>query len=339
MEQKQTGRFEGPTVRQPDGLSSDRFTTLPSRRPPVRVGNATFWAWTVSIALHLVVLTVFGVTRFSRPTEQGKQPPVPAARLSRIKKLMQAAPIIPKPKIRKPLPTTGRTRFAKRTDKILPANQILNTIKQKPQDSESFSKLPTSQKLFSLAGSTISPRGIEFFGSRTSQRKICYVVDCSGSMKGMFGRVRKELKESIANLRADQYFCIVFFGGDRLSEFGNGQLLRATQKIKSSAYDFINSIQPAGKTNAMAALQRAVQIRDGKGANPSMVYFLTDGFELTTEKPTSFARKISGLLKRFSPATKINTIGFWPQNNDREILELIAEQSNGEFVLITDDDS
>ena len=152
----------------------------------------------------------------------------------------------------------------------------------------------------------------------------------------MFGQVRKRLKKSIASLQPDQYFCIIFFGNNRLFEFSNGRLLRATQKAKNSAYDFIDLVQAAGQTNALAALKKAVQIRNGSGAGPSVIYFLTDGFELTTEGTQKFSQKVADLLKRFAPTTRINTIGFWPQSDDREMLELIARQSGGEFVLITD---
>jgi hypothetical protein len=155
-------------------------------------------------------------------------------------------------------------------------------------------------------------------------------------MLGVFGRVQKELKDSIVKLQPDQYFYIIFFGGDRLFEFRNGRLLRATPKAKSTAYNFVDSIRPTGQTNALAAFERAMQIRDGQGLGPAIVYFLTDGFELTTEDKKSFTQKIANLQRRFAPRTKINTIGFWPQSRDRELLRLIAKQSGGEFVFVAD---
>jgi Mg-chelatase subunit ChlD len=155
-------------------------------------------------------------------------------------------------------------------------------------------------------------------------------------MRGILGGVRKKLAESIKSLQPDQYFYIIFFGGDRLLEFGDGRPVRATERAKSTAYDFIDSVRPAGQTNAMAALERAVQIRDDSGFSPSVIYFLTDGFELTTEDAQEFSQKVASLLKRFAPATRINTIGFWPQSDDRRMLETIARQSGGEFVFVRD---
>ena len=182
---------------------------------------------------------------------------------------------------------------------------------------------------------TVSPK-VEFFGSVTEGRKICYVVDCSGSMRGAFGRVQKELIESIDSLEADRYFYVIFFASDKLFEYGDGKLIRATPQAKSAVREFIKSVQPLGSTNAMAALERAMQIRDGKGAAPAIIYFLTDGFELTNENAYSFADKVLNVRKSFAPATKINTIGFWVQRADGRILERIAKQSGGECVLVND---
>ena len=311
-----------------------------------RGGSVMFWAWAASIVVHLIVLGVFGAVKFSQSETQNEHRPVPAAKVSQVKKLMQAVPVIPKPKVKKPV----KDRFSKRTGRILPAKRIFDTIKpgsqapiadgrgsQAPARSwQGLADASASQSVFLMPGGAGLPRAIEFFGSRTEGRKVCYLVDCSGSMQGMFGRVRKELKQSISGLQPDQYFYIIFFGGGKLFEFGDGRLLRATKEAKAAAQDFIDLAGPAGKTNALAALERAVQIRDSSARSLSIIYFLTDGFELTTEGERSFPRKVANLLKRFAPEARINAIGFWPQSDDRRMLEAIAAQSGGEFVFITD---
>ena len=295
------------------------------------VWGATFWAWIASIAVHLVVLTAFGFVEFSQSETQGEQRPRPMAKVSRVEKLIRAAPIIPKPKIKKPT----ESRFANRTNRLSSTNQIFDVEKSGSQNWPIFTNPSASQDV-SLLSSANLPKGIGLFGSFTDQRKICYLVDCSGSMQGILGRVRKKLKDSIESLQPDQYFYIIFFGGDRLFEFGDGKLLRATEQTKSAAYNFIESVRPAGQTNELAALERAMQIRDASGFSPSIVYFLTDGFELTTEDVQKFSQRIANLLERFAPTTKINTIGFWPQSEDRKMLETIARQSGGEVVFIDD---
>ena len=301
-----------------------------------RGGSVMFWAWAASIVVHLIVLGAFGVVKFSQSETQNEHRPVPVAKVSQVEKLMQAVPVIPKPKVKKPV----KDRFSKRTGRILPAKRIFDTVKPGSQASarsrQGLAEASASQSVFLMPGGVDLPRAIEFFGSRTEGRKVCYLVDCSGSMQGMFGRVRKELKESISGLQPDQYFYIIFFGGGKLFEFGDGRLLRATQETKAAAQDFIDMAGPAGKTNALAALERAVQICDSSARSPSIIYFLTDGFELTTEGEQGFPRKVANLLKRFAPEARINAIGFWPQSDDRRMLEAIAAQSGGEFVFVTD---
>jgi hypothetical protein len=274
----------------------------------------------------------------SRSSEtQLRDVPIPTATVSRVKKLIEAAPVIPKPKIKRP----GEAEFAgvaNSAARKLTVERIFEAAKPGNKDLGDLSKPSVSESVYVLPGSQVLSPRIEFFGSFTDQRKVCYLVDCSGSMQGVFGRVQRNLKESISGLQADQYFYIIFFGADKLYESGDGRLLRAGEKAKSSAYDFIDSIQPAGLTNAPAALERAVQIRDGRGINPSVIYFLTDGFELTAKGTQIFSQKVADLLKRFAPTTRINTIGFWPQSSDRKMLEEIARHSGGEFVLISDDE-
>lgn len=222
--------------------------------------------------------------------------------------------------------------------KLQPVTGILDSAKSSSQDLGRITKPQSSQSSFQLVGSDGFSQGTEFFGARTCERKICYVVDCSGSMRGMLSGVRRKLQRSIASLQQDQYFYIIFFGNGRLFESGEGRMVRATQKAKSAACEFVDSVRPAGQTNALAALERAMQIHDADNLSPSVIYFLTDGFELTTKNRQRFGNQIANLLRRFAPKTKINTIGFWPQDGDRNMLEIIAKQSGGEFVFVTDSD-
>jgi len=295
-------------------------------------GSITFWAWAVSIGLHLIVLAVFGVVRFSQSKIQDSQSAVPMAKVSRIKEVMKTAPVIPKPKVKRPV----KSHLTTWRKNVFASNQIISRPNQSRACPPNLAKRASSQNVSLLSGVNLS-RGIEFFGSWTGRRKVCYVVDCSGSMRGVFARVKERLADSIKNLQPDQYFYIIFFGDNRLLEFGDGRLVRATKQAKSDAYDFIKKVRPAGRTNATAALERGLHIRDEGGSVPSLIYFLTDGFELTAGDAQRFSQKIANLLRRFAPDTKVNTIGFWPAEDDRKMLKIIAEQSNGEFVTVTDE--
>ncbi len=294
--------------------------------------SVTFWAWMISIGLHMLVLTAFAVAKFSQSPIQDYQRTAPVAQVSYVKELLQANPVIAKPKIKR----TEKKQLVSRTSKMISKDKVLERLKPSVQETDDLAGASNFEDGIRLGVDNVLSRDTEFFGSRTDQRKICYVVDCSGSMRGMFGLVQKRLKDSVASLQPDQYFHIIFFGNDRLYEFGGGQLIRATQNTKSDAYDFIDSVKPCGRTNALTALERAIQFGGKQRQGPSIIYFLTDGFELTGEDAVRFSYKIANLLKRFSLATKINTVGFWPTKDDRKVLETIARQSGGEFVIVTD---
>jgi hypothetical protein len=152
-------------------------------------------------------------------------------------------------------------------------------------------------------------------------------------MSGMFGWVRQQLKDSISRLQQDHYFRIIFFGNDKIFEFGEDNFIRANGKNKSLAYQYIDSVGPAGGANAIAALAKAIQTGDSRS---QVIYLLTDGFELT-EQNISLEEQIAGLLESNASAAQINTIGFWPQEQDRVMLETLAQKSGGEFILVTDD--
>ena len=146
--------------------------------------------------------------------------------------------------------------------------------------------------------------------------------------------VRRKLKDSIEKLQPDQFFYIIFFQGNRLVESGSGRMCRATPKSKSKAVGFINGVYFEGPTNALNAIKRAMSIKDSLGKSPELIYFLSDGFDLGAGDTTDFAGMIENLRKTLAPATRINTIGFWVEDRDREILKKISINSGGDFVSI-----
>jgi hypothetical protein len=298
-----------------------------------RRSSVTGWAWTISIIVHLVVLGIFAVVKFSQWQEVEKQRPAPTARVSQVKRMVGAEPISPKPKVKKSIVSCSAIAAVNRP---LPVKQIFDVPKPVFQNTQNISN-PAKNALkgmLPLSSSTMASPKVEFFGNITEDRKICYVVDCSGSMQGIFARVQKELIKSIEGLDADRYFYVIFFGSGKLYEYGDGRLTRATAEAKAGVCEFIKLVRPAGTTNAMAAMERAMQIRDNSGAAPAIIYFLTDGFELTSDSAYRFAEEVKDARKNFAPVAKINTIGFWVQGWDGRVLERIAKQSGGKCTLI-----
>ncbi|HIJ70526.1 MAG TPA: VWA domain-containing protein [Planctomycetes bacterium] len=285
------------------------------------------WAWIFSVAAHLVLLAVFARVRFSLVPDAPSPATIPVVAVEQIEQIIKQAAILPKPKVKRFL----SNRTVKRENEInFPAEVRTDEFyKQK-----SLPEALATGGIEMLSSVHFSHDRTEFFGQSTSLRRICYVVDCSGSMQGMFSRVRKQLKNSIAKLLPDHYFCIIFFGGERLLESGRGKLRRATPDEKSAASAFIDTVGPTGGTNVLAAVERAMRLSDPAGKGPQLIYLLTDGLDLDRLDNADFALHVEYLRKKLAPETKINTIGFWAQPDDCRVLQAVARISNGQFTNI-----
>ena len=296
--------------------------------------NATGWAWGVSLGLHIIALFIFGaITLTGASAEVASGTPV--ATVSQIKAMSEAEPIMPKPKVKDIIANKLLAQEKKAQSWNLPQEQR-ESVGQADDEQRNLTTLAARTVVTSsaLPRSTAKTGRNGFFGSYTSERKVCFVVDCSGSMKGSFYEVLRQLKSSIDSLEPDHYFYIIFFGGDRIIEYGNGRMIRATPAAKAAAFEFMRKIRPAGRTDAFGALQRAMQIKDSAGNRPAVIYFLTDGFELSGNDGMSFCRQVNKLRKALTSQTTINTIGVWAEPTDRAMLARIAKDSGGECVLI-----
>jgi hypothetical protein len=279
---------------------------------------------------------------------QSRSGPTAKFSRSRITYLMNAAQTLPKPKIKEPAEQITRTIQGLSTPyktavelKGSPAPLTVAGEFGGVADlgaSIDLAESPASQSVSGYTPQTVIPQSrTEFFGSATEKRKICYLVDCSGSMQGLFGRVKKELRKSIDGLEQDQYFAVIFFGKGELIEFEGGKLIRASVKNKQAAYDFIEQVQPAGQGDGIAALNKALNIRDSSGSAPQTIYFLTDGFDIAGESDANTELKAAEKFAQNSAKTQINPIAFWPQDEDEKMLQTIAQKSSGQLVVIVDE--
>jgi hypothetical protein len=306
----------------------------------------------VTICFHAFLLGGFIRTDFGHGFKGTVSRPMSRVEVKQPAKRFEITPVMPIPAVETPDIRSSAL------DQIIPGKP-LSSADIIPDDGTEF---VTAKPSKSLAGDEIvKTKPIEFFGLRGEGRTVCYLVDCSGSMKGLFSHVREQLKASVRALPQDHYFYIIFMQNNRLIEFGGGKLLRASRKAKLEAGSFIDSPQPTGPTDALWALERAMRIT-GPGDRPAgQIYLLTDGLDLYEtgsgdnmvlsserdgeqlnedfrggEKPDSnfFIYKLLKIRARLAPDVRINTIGFWPGTNDKSVLEAIAEKTGGRFINI-----
>jgi hypothetical protein len=281
-----------------------------------------FWAFLFSIGVHGLLFVMFSFVSVSGGGSVDADLQPASISVVQIQKSLSRPAVIPKPKIKRVEVGTGKK-----------ALQLDLHEKEKLDYSQDYAAAISGQLEGGLlAGQFESSSKTEFFGSTTNLRKICYVVDASGSMQGRLGMVRKQLKRSIEKLGADQYFYVIFFRGDGLVELGGGKLVRATAKSKLKAYEFFDGVRFEGPTNAISAIDRSMRVKDSAGRCVQQIYFLSDGFDFKSDNSADFAEMIKNMRKRLAPSVRINTIGVWVQQQDAEILRSIAAGSGGQYV-------
>ena len=289
-------------------------------------GQVRYWALVLSVAAHSATLAVFtGVRLSGRPGQEPAE--TPAINLRMIERVIAEPTPTPKPK--------------PRIEPIAPVPVQEETTQPLIADPEPSPPVQTQPVPESIEPEVLEPvsetivHEVEFFGRKSVVQRVCYVVDCSGSMYGSMYLVKDQLKQSILNLNAQQAFSVVFFTqGQKIMTIGDGMLRPATVKAKSKAVKLIESVRPGGSTNAEHALQWAMKLKDADGHRPEVIYFLTDGFDLDADRSKAFVKRVDRMRRSSAPAAVLHTIGFWPQPQDRQMLQSLAQNAGGEFIEI-----
>ncbi|MBN1787815.1 MAG: VWA domain-containing protein [Sedimentisphaerales bacterium] len=278
----------------------------------------------ISLILHAVILSLLAFVSFSAKQVPVSTAKAATARIKAVSNLADKAQILPKPKVISS--QTGqigkRPQFElDQTPKpIFGASIEADLIESLP--SENLSMYPAEEQT------------ARFFENSLSEKRFCFVVDCSGSMQGVFERVKAQLINSIGSLEPDRYFQIVFFGDNQLYKFSQTGLVRASGPVKQQAIGFVHKIRPKGRTNAVQALTIAMMSKDLAANSPDVIYFLTDGFNLAENGDDNLLADVINFRNNFCDTTRINTIGFWPKAQDEFILRQLAQATGGSFTLI-----
>ena len=256
------------------------------------LNNVKFCALAVSILVHVLIFLLLTLLQSNSPDAKASSDSIGKDIVEQVRKALDTAYVISKPKFRK----VSNSQVAAVESAALVVGKVFDFSSDFSGDYDLL--MPEQNQVHSLPENQLLPSEVEMFSSNTQARKVCYVVDCSGSMQGVFERVREELRDSISSLEPDQYFYVIFFG----------------------------------YTNALEALCRALEITDKKHTPPQVIYLLTDGFELDSQNNGQLDRRIESLLRDVS--TRINTIAFWPREANQKMLERIARATGGDFISV-----
>lgn len=290
----------------------------------LKAGKVCYWALIISVAAHSATLAVFtGVKMSGRIDHEADNRSV--MNLQMVEQAVSQPLPKPKPRV-EPIVPVPAPKVIEQPTLIADAHQ--------PQPAEKPFE-PVENKAEEPVVEQAPIQEVEFFGQKSLVRRICYVVDCSGSMYGRMYLVRDQLKKSILNLNSQQSFCVVFFmKGRQVRTTGGGMLKPATALSKSRALELIESIRPSGSTDAEHALEQSMRLKDAHGNGAEVVYFLSDGFDLDADSSQRFVRKVEELRNSLVPGALLHTIGFEPQPGDRTMLQTLAVNTGGAFIEV-----
>ena len=178
-----------------------------------------------------------------------------------------------------------------------------------------------------------------FCGTRTTAaKKICFIVDHSGSMVIAFEYVRKELLKAIKHLSPAQSFHIIFFADSQPMPLPNGHLRRATVDNRKQSAHFVSQVK-TGTFRGLneqpwqglaKAVELAIMPNDNSIAKPDLIYILTDG-EFNHEK---LSQSISEVQRKLLNKVAINVISCGNVVHNRSLSKL-ANNNQGRFHFVT----
>ncbi|MDR0534577.1 MAG: VWA domain-containing protein [Verrucomicrobiales bacterium] len=172
-----------------------------------------------------------------------------------------------------------------------------------------------------------------FFGLRAEGKVIVFIIDVSGSMYEKTGtatrmaRVFHELEQTVWSLAPDQKFNIVLFATRAVPLASTP--INATEDNKQRASDWLNSdVDCGGTTNMGEGLALALAMK------PEMILLLTDGE--ADSGPESIKSQADLLRKKFCPAVRICSVGFYLEANSvpEQLLRDLSGGTNGEYLRL-----
>ncbi|MBN2844211.1 MAG: hypothetical protein JXM68_14080, partial [Sedimentisphaerales bacterium] len=184
-------------------------------------------SWILSAVLHLaIILALLFTTGKGIGPEADNTPPAKIISVTPAAQLQEPAPapIQDLPWQSAPLPLAKHDLTAV----MAQAGNISAITIEKPAESGE-----------PAAFRSVGPSRSWFFGLSGEGRRICYLVDISGSMIMAIEYIKKELSDSIAQLDPDQYFQIIFYCNENPEIFAPGKLTRASKGNRQRAIDFI----------------------------------------------------------------------------------------------------
>jgi len=296
-------------------------------------------AWLVSTLLHLVVLLLLAALSLSvhRPQDQValSASPASAAEPESLETLELEA-------LDEPVETsqTEPTEAPMEIDPLgdIPTPEVASLDPMAtaftPDPADAISDAITSSALSSALASD-SEATTKFCGVEGGGNHFVYLVDSSQSMKnGRFESARRELLQSIDELKPDQRFYVIFYDTnvDRMcvshptepDEYS----VMASPKNKQAVRRWAMSVGLERGAPPDEALEFALKLR------PDVIFLLSDGeFPQRIEDMMAEKNSVSNLFGDSGPISILHTIGYHSRDGETRMRRL-AEANGGQYRYI-----
>lgn len=157
---------------------------------------------------------------------------------------------------------------------------------------------------------------------------IIFVIDRSGSMMSDFDCLKYELRRAVRNLNDTQRFHLIFFSSGAPEEFTPKRLVPADSGYKTLFSDYLQKVEPVGKTNPMPAIKRAFEIaKSARAGEHTVICLLSDGAFPDQKAAVDFvAQGVKG--------SQIHVMTYLfgePDEAAQEMMKQIAAKGNGGY--------
>lgn len=173
------------------------------------------------------------------------------------------------------------------------------------------------------------------FGDVTSAppKRICFVIDTSGSMADAIGTVTSALIKGVEKLRDQDSVCVVAYDSEvqLLCEWN-----KVTDGFKQVLTNKIRGLKASGSTNISGALLKSMEQSMKAGDDTVAIVFLTDG---KANRGVTDINVLGPMIAKMVPSrTSIFTLGFGNEH-DPVFMGKISEVARGSYYYIEHEDS
>ena len=164
-------------------------------------------------------------------------------------------------------------------------------------------------------------------------KHICFVLDISGSMVGVFQTLIKSVRSGLDKLREEDSVCVICYNSNvtLMCEWN-----KCTDAFKKTLDEKLNSLRCSGSTNISGALLKSIEQSMKVPKETVTTIFLTDG---QANEGVTDINNLGVMLKKMIPTnTTIHSLGFTETHNPIFLKKVSEACNNGTYIFVENED-